>query len=152
MWNLRSLFFFLQAKKSVCSNLLKQILFSQPLVATFNIDWKSSEWGQCAKTKHDLSSFNCLCILRTFFVCLQINTDESSFYKAKIAHLPDFVLEEESPRRLTLYAEALRFRTLKTVEHKLWGPRGICAELNLESRLLSFCLFVLQMDCGGRKQ
>lgn len=31
------------------------------------------------------------------------------------------------------------------------GPWGICVELNLKARLLSFCLFVLQMGGGGDK-
>lgn len=97
------------------------------------------------------------------FLCLQINTDESSYYKVENSTQASgaFVSVEPHasaclsiaffPSLLILYAEAAWLSTVKTALHKLQAPWGICVELNLKARLFCFCFFVLQMGGGSDK-
>lgn len=55
---------------------------------------------------------------------------------------------------LLLYAEAAALGAAESATlHKPRAPWGVrCAELNLRARLLSFCIFVLQMEVDGAGQ
>lgn len=93
------------------------------------------------------------------FLCLQINTDESSDYKVKIAHWHSGIFVSAEPHAsaclimgfllLLLYAEAAWLSTAKTALHKLRAPRGICGELNLKPLLFLLLCFANGRGGGG---